>query len=284
MVWRLKRRLDRLTRRATWWTTVCLFACTPDPPLSALATGAATIEPGPACPPDMAFISGGAFLSGSTPDEVGVSPLGLALGYVPRPPRFLEVGDFCMDRYEFPNRPGVRPTRSVTFKEAVQACLEVGKRLCTEAEFERACGGLDGWHQPYGEFDDPGRCNDYAEERVGASSWLAPAGAFFGCVNPEGVYDLAGNLSEWVQREVGPPPVVLDTNDWVEPADESDGIVRGGTMWRAIYGSGCHARHFHPAGASAHIDDGFRCCSLPFSAPGLGGGTSHGAQGRRQDD
>ncbi len=211
----------------------------------------------------MVLVTGGVFLSGADPEEVGVSPLGRALGFVPRPVRMVEVGDFCMDRYEFPNQPGVLPVRSISWIQAAEACRERGKRLCFEAEFERACGGLDGWHQPYGGRDDPGRCNDYAPGPGSVSHLLAPSGDFFGCVGPEGAYDLEGNLSEWVAPDEGPPAVLLEPGDWTEPAGPADGIVRGGTIWPGVYGSGCHARHFHPADASAYEDDGFRCCMTP---------------------
>jgi formylglycine-generating enzyme required for sulfatase activity len=157
-----------------------------------------------------------------------------------------------MDRYEFPGIRGAIPRASITFEGAIRACQARGKRLCTEAEFDRACGGLDGWHHPYGPAYVPGRCNDEVVSDVGSDRWLAPSGAFEACMSPEGVYDLEGNLSEWVDQGTTPGDAADDP--WPSAA------VRGGTMWLAIYGSGCHARHLHYAFGPTSNDDGFRCC------------------------
>ena len=48
------------------------------------------------------------------------------------------IGDFYIDRYEYPNRRGSLPRVSVTWTEAQSLCRALGKRLCTEAEWERA--------------------------------------------------------------------------------------------------------------------------------------------------
>ena len=221
------------------------------------------------CPPDMVFISGGAYLTGASSAELQLSPLAEILGFGPRPPQFAETGDFCMDPYEYPNQPGVLPRAQITYTSAWESCRSRQKRLCTETEFERACGGLDGWHQPYGPYYVPGYCNNDVIKRVGDTDWLAPSGAFGDCVSPEGVYDLEGNLSEYVApafpEPMGSPDIPLEidsTATQVESAAANDDkTVRGGTMWWAIYGAGCHARHSHPDPGPAHDDDGFRCCA-----------------------
>lgn len=223
------------------------------------------------CPPDMAFVSGGAYFSGASPLETDVAPMGERLGFVPRQPAFLEVASFCMDRYEYPNRAGEKPLNLVTFLDAERLCAARGRRLCTEQEFERACGGLDGWAHPYADTYQPGRCNAEVEVMVGEPQWLATSGAFADCVTPEGIFDLDGNLSEWVIEGLGPefatppPPPDLPTEHLL--LDEA-ATIRGGTMWVAIYGTGCHARHFHPRFGPTSNDDGFRCClDEPSSTP-----------------
>jgi len=49
---------------------------------------------------------------------------------------------FCVDRYEYPNQAGVKPTVSVTWDEARELCATEGKRLCTADEWTQACDVL----------------------------------------------------------------------------------------------------------------------------------------------
>jgi len=219
------------------------------------------------CPPGMVPVSGGAFQRGAGLEELDLASMGVSLGFIPLAPEWTEVGDFCMDVYEYPNRAGVRPVSNITFVQAQSACLSEGKRLCTEREFDRACGGLEGWHHPYGPFYLPGMCNTEVQEGLGETRWIAPSGSFFECKTPEGIFDLDGNLSEWVDVSVpmfppsdflgapAPLPPVLDLENGDPLA-----VVRGGTMWVAIYGTGCQARHLHAELGPTSEDDGFRCC------------------------
>lgn len=216
------------------------------------------------CPAGMVYVSGGPYLAGAPTEELDLAPMGIRLGFVPRQSAFLDTAEFCMDQFEYPNRFGMLPRTNVTYREASQLCARQNKRLCHELEFERACSGLDGWHQPYGPTYVPGTCNTEVDSGVGEDRWLATSGAFADCVSPEGIYDLDGNLSEWVEQADGPefatPPPPLDLPPEHLLSDEK-ATVRGGTMWIAIYGSGCHARHFHPLFGPTSNDDGFRCCS-----------------------
>ena len=51
---------------------------------------------------------------------------------------------FCIDRYEAPNRRGIKPFNGVLGIEAAWWCDQRNKRLCTEDEWMRACFGPDG--------------------------------------------------------------------------------------------------------------------------------------------
>lgn len=55
-----------------------------------------------------------------------------------------KVAHFCIDRYEAPNQPGVKPFSGVTEWEADWWCNERGKRLCSSSEWTRACLGPQG--------------------------------------------------------------------------------------------------------------------------------------------
>ena len=50
-------------------------------------------------------------------------------------------------------------TRRDSLSRAADACANAGKRLCTTAEWMRACQGPDGWTFPYGDVENSGACN-----------------------------------------------------------------------------------------------------------------------------
>ena len=66
-------------------------------------------------------------------------------------------------------------------------------------------------------------CNTPGSEFVGLSpdpeTDRAPSGSFFNCASSAGVYDLTGNLSEWVGN--------IDGNVWVGQTSRSDVIILG---------------------------------------------------------
>jgi formylglycine-generating enzyme required for sulfatase activity len=133
----------------------------------------------------------------------------------------------------------------VSWVQARVACASRGKRLCTENEWTKSCGGVLGWNQPYGPIRVVGACHaDVVEE--GSYDRALPGGSKPHCRSPWGTFDQEGNVSEWVEdkRQEGHP----------------DRWVLGGTMWPGVYGQGCQARHAHPEIAPVAGDDGFRCC------------------------
>lgn len=162
---------------------------------------------------------------------------------------------------------GLVPQGYISGTEAAQACAAAGKRLCTSTEWLAACQGPSGSTWPYGASYIPGACNDaYPGHPVvdffGTSQgiWdsahmndpginqqpgtVAKGGAYAQCVTADGLYDLHGNLHEWV-------------------ADAS-GIFRGGFYADgSINGPGClykttaHAPDYHD------YSTGFRCCADP---------------------
>jgi hypothetical protein len=208
-------------------------------------------QPGDPCPADMAHVPAGAFVSGATGEQANINLDWPDPGFGPRPRRSRQTGAYCVDLYEWPNVPGEKPRVWVGWAEAKEACASRGRRLCTEDEWARACGGDQGWLFPYGDTHEPGRCND-AVDPVGDDTKKTGAGALPGCVSPFGAFDMDGNVSEWV-----------DAAHEVDP--ERGRVVRGGTMWVAVYGHGCMSRHFHHEGGPTHSDDGFRCCADPLA-------------------
>ena len=107
------------------------------------------------------------------------------------------IGSFCIDAFEYPNVEGQAPAGGLDLQGARDACKTRGARLCTGAEWERACGGVELRRWPYGDTYDPRACNFGDAARKSGDPQLLPAGQMDGCQTPEGVADLTGNLWEW---------------------------------------------------------------------------------------
>ena len=175
--------------------------------------------------------------------------------------------------------PDQKPQAYVSGAEAARACDNAGKRLCALDEWLRACRGPRGRAYPYGEQREAGRCNERFRfltdhpvvalfERSAAREtdparldrsqmWgqafmndprlydmphgVEPTGSYPGCQSEYGVYDMVGNLHEWVD-------------------DPSGTFVGGFFMDTQQNGEGCGYR------TRAHDFDyhdystGFRCC------------------------
>ncbi len=108
------------------------------------------------------------------------------------------------------------PPRSASWSEAQAACAAAGKRLCSSQEWMTACQGtvakdddgdgsftnddLEGRSYPYGSYYREGYCHDSGDkDRQGA----VPTGSRAACRTPEGIYDLTGNVQEWVGQTPG---------------------------------------------------------------------------------
>lgn len=98
--------------------------------------------------------------------------------------------------------PDVRPWHSVTWSDAREACRAIGWQLCSADDLRRACGGSRSTRYPYGDAFETGRCNvREAFLPTGAEfATEAPTGRFADCVSEDGLFDLTGNLWEWVSE------------------------------------------------------------------------------------
>lgn len=213
----------------------------------------------------MVLVAGGNFIMGSLdgePDEA--------------PPRTLSLPDFYIDRHEvtheqyarfltatrrkapidwaggqMPPKLARHPVVNVTWDDAAAYAKWAGKRLPTEAEWEKAARGADGRTHPWG--------NSSAGRKSASGSdgreRLHPVGSFPDDTAPCGAMDMVGNAWEW-------------TADWYAAYPGNEGIeIEYGKKYRVIRGGG--AIDYYGAIASKRCAD--RARSVPYAAyDGLG--------------
>ena len=199
---------------------------------------------------------------------------------VERPPHVVSVGAFEIDKFEVTNQEFERfvwetghvtdaekagetswryyakdkpqhPVVKVTWNDAIAFCEWAGKRLPSEAEWEKAARGTDARSYPWGNQWDAAKANSKEAGNRGTTA----VGSFPAGASPYGVLDMAGNVAEW-------------TTDWFKAYPGGDFYSPYfGEKYRVIRGGGWFSDKIlvrtterSASGVELANDDvGFRC-------------------------
>ena len=219
-------------------------------------------HPTPGCPDGMADIDGRFCIDRYEASLVEVLPNGDERPYDP----FLTVEHHVVRAV---TERGVVPHGYISEVQAKDACARSGKRLCKPTEWRQACMGPKHTTFGYGNVRKSGACNDdgvspmisvihlrvdrpheWTTDRMNdprlnqAPRTLSRTGEHASCTNGYGVYDMVGNLHEWV--------------------DDPDGTFQGGYYLDThINGDGCTYRTVAHGPWYHDYSTGFRCCADP---------------------
>jgi hypothetical protein len=177
---------------------------------------------------------------------------------------------YCIDKYEFPNRAGVRPMVMQNFYQAQVHCEKRGRRICTESEWTKACEGPENKPFPYGYVRDPKKCR--GDQPYGHPSrpkviardpveierlWQGVvSGSQPDCVSDYGVHDMPANADELAASETR----------GLGPKKNFDNVTTGGPWYHGVRNQ-CRPKIYSHDESFAYYYLSWRCCKEPDGKP-----------------
>jgi len=152
------------------------------------------------------------------------------------------------------------PATNVTWYGAQAYCEALGRRLPTEAEWERAARGSEARLYPWGNTFNVA----FANSSQSANGGTQPVSAYLQGLSPYGLYNMAGNVQEWVADWYDSGYYArAATGSAINPPGPATGlakVTRGGSWDTApIFLRTVHRRSENPVTGTSAI--GFRCAA-----------------------
>jgi iron(II)-dependent oxidoreductase len=238
---------------------------------------------------EMVYVPAGEFIMGSSDEDIETY---LQMFIYRRPSRFenekpqhtVYLDAFYIDKYEVTNvqygefmaatghspppywnnelfNQPQQPVMSVTWEDAKAYADWVGKRLPTEAEWEKAARGTDGRFWTWGSEWDAAKLNANDVGTIEGFVYTSPVGSFPQGVSPYGVHDMAGNVWEWCEDWYDQNYYSYSTKiNPKGPASGDNHVLRGGDWSMNLDFTRCPSRFGLTPGS---ILTGFRCAKSP---------------------